>query len=63
LDEPTAFVSFRSSRKSRSTEEKLVVEGLVDLGLGLPEEKPENRLGLEIGATAAPGVTSAAIRG
>jgi hypothetical protein len=35
----------------------------VNLGLGLPEEKPENGLGKEIGATAGPGVSSAAIRG
>jgi hypothetical protein len=63
FDESTAFVSFRSSRKPRSTEEKPVVEGPVNLGLGLPEEKPENGLGKEIGATAGPGVSSAAIRG
>jgi hypothetical protein len=46
FDEPIAFVSVRSSRKPRSTEEKL-----------------ENGLGPKIGATAGPGVTSAAIRG
>ncbi|XP_062174974.1 uncharacterized protein LOC133880110 [Alnus glutinosa] len=34
----------------------------MDLDLGLTEEKPENRLGSKIGATAASGVTIAVIR-
>ncbi len=43
--------------------EKPIIEGPVDRGLGLPKEKPDKGLVPEIGATARPGVTSAAIRG
>jgi hypothetical protein len=62
-DKPIAFVSFWSSKKQSSIEEKPVVEGPMDLGLGLIEEKPNNGLGREIGATTGPGVTSVAIQG
>lgn len=63
LTKPTFFVSFRLSGKPRSTEDTPVVKGPMDLDLGLTEEKPENRLGSKIGATAASGVTIAVIRG
>jgi hypothetical protein len=63
FDQPTVFVSFRSLRKPRSTEEKLVIKGPVDPALGLTVEKPENGLGPKINATARLSVTSAAIRG
>jgi hypothetical protein len=45
LTKPTFFVSFRLSGKPRSTEEKSVVKGPMDLDLSLTEEKSENRLG------------------
>jgi hypothetical protein len=51
------------SRKPRSIEKKPVVEGLVDLDLGLTEEKSKNGLGLKIGATAGLGVAIVVIRG